>query len=88
MVVGNCSETDIKEKNILSASEIYFPWGHGARRFVSMAPVFLSVVLILAKKILKVDSYRCCGTLRFIVDAYFRDDLTQYKFNANTFIQL
>lgn len=41
MDVGNCSETDNEEKNILLASEIYFPWGHGARRFVSMAPVFL-----------------------------------------------
>lgn len=55
MDIGNCSETDIEEPNTLTASEIHFPWGHGARRFVSMAPVFLSVVLILARKILKVD---------------------------------
>lgn len=68
MDIGNCSETDIEETNTLTASEIHFPWGHGARRFVSMAPVFLSVVLILARKILKVDSYRCCGTLRFVVN--------------------
>lgn len=84
--VGNCSETDIKENNILSAPGIYFPWGHGARRFVSMAPVFLSVVLILAKKILKVDSYRCCGTLCFVVDVYFSGNLAECKFNADMFI--
>lgn len=87
MVEGNCSEIYIKEKNILWASEIYFPWGHGARRFVSMAPVFLSAVLILAKKTLKVDSYRCCSTRRFIMDVYFNCDLTQHKFNASAFIQ-
>lgn len=71
MDVGNCSETEIKEVNVLLTSEIYFPWGHGARRFVSMAPVFLSVVLILAKNITTVDSYRCCGALCFVVDVYF-----------------
>lgn len=49
MDVGNCSETDGNENSILSAFEIYFPWGHGARRFVSMVPVFLSAALILAK---------------------------------------
>lgn len=55
---GNCSETDNKGTNNLTGSEIYFPWGHGARRCVSMAPAFVSVVLILAKNILKVDSHR------------------------------
>lgn len=84
MDVGNCSESDIKENNILTASEINFPWGHGAGRFVSMAPVVLSVVLILAWKIVKVDSYRCCGTLRFVVDVYFSGDLTRCRFNADT----
>lgn len=51
---GKCSEIDTKGTDIKSASEIYFPWGHGARCCVSMAPAFLSVVVILAK----VDSYR------------------------------
>lgn len=44
-----------------------------------MAPVFLSAVLILAKKIVKVDSYRCCGTVQSVVDVFFSGDLTQYK---------